>query len=169
MRIQNITSQRAIWLSLLLLSGVQVHAQSAKQNCIESTTESQMEQHYVDDKGQQATRLVPLIKALPGSEVIYTITAKNGCNKSTDKGLVINDAVPEHMTYVMNSALGVGTEITYSVDGKTFVKSDALIIKNIDGSTRTVRAEDIKSIRWTFENAFTPGQTGFVRFRATLN
>ena len=34
--------------------------------------------------------------------------------------VVIANPVPEHMTYVANSAMGTGTDIAYSLDGKEF-------------------------------------------------
>jgi uncharacterized repeat protein (TIGR01451 family) len=153
-------------LPLLLLSAVNVHAQSAKP-CIELNNEVQMEQAYTDAAGKPATRLVAPGKVVPGNEVIYTVTAKNVCAKPAT-AVVINNPVPEHMSYVMNSAMGVGTDITYSVDGKSFAKLDALSIKNADGSSRVPRADEIKNIRWVYSTAIGPDQSGFVRFRAKV-
>lgn len=155
---------------LLTFSLVSLHsfAAQAAQNCIELKNEAQIEQEYTDDKGQKAKRLVAPGKIVPGNEVIYTITARNLCDKPVDK-VVVNNPVPEHTTYVNGSAMGTGTDISYSLDGNSFAKHEALVVKNSDGSTRAARAEDIKQIRWVYTTPINPGQVAFVRFRTTVN
>lgn len=165
MNIKLMLSHRCVALSLLLLSALNVHA--ADKPCIELKNDVQMEQAYTDAQGKQATRLVAPGKIVPGNEVVYTITATNVCDKPATN-VVVNNPVPAHMNYVMNSAMGVGTDITYSVDGKSFAKLDALSVKNADGSSRAVHADEIKNIRWVYTTAINPGQSGFVRFRATV-
>lgn len=159
-------AQYTVVLSLLC-SAFNAQAQAPKP-CIELKSEAQMEQAYTDAQGKPATRLVALGKVVPGNEVVYTITAKNVCDKPAGN-VVINNPVPEHMNYVMSSAMGVGTDITYSLDGKSFAKLEALSVKNADGSTRAPRADEIKNIRWVYSAAINAGQSGFVRFRATVN
>ena len=156
-------------LSLLLLTAfnVRVQAQTATKPCIDLKNEAQVQEKYTDAQGKPATRLVAPGKVIPGNEIVYTITATNVCDKPVN-AVVINNAVPEHMTYVTNSAMGVGTDITYSIDGKSFAKLEALSVKNAEGATHTPNAEDIKSIRWLYGTAINPGQSGFVRFRATV-
>jgi uncharacterized repeat protein (TIGR01451 family) len=160
------TLTRIALLPLSLLAAMNVQAQAAK-NCIELKNDAQLEQQVTDAQGNKTTKLVAPGKVLPGNEVIYTITASNVCDKAATN-VVINNAVPEHMTYVMNSAMGVGTDMVFSLDGTSFAKLEALTVKNADGSTRAARAEDIKAIRWTYSTAINPGQSGFVRFRATV-
>lgn len=159
-------AQYTVVLSLLC-SAFNAQAQAPKP-CIELKNDVQMEQHYTDAQGKQATRLVAPGKVVPGNEVIYTITAVNVCDKPAGN-VVINNPVPEHMSYVMNSAMGVGTDITYSLDSKSFAKPEALSVKNADGSTRAPRVDEIKNIRWSYNMPINAGQSGFVRFRATLN
>lgn len=166
MNIKTLLSQRCA-LALLLLAAFNAQAQTPAKPCIELKNEVQMEQAYTDAQGKQATQLVAPGKVVPGNEVIYTITAKNVCDKPAS-AVVINNPVPEHMTYVMNSAMGVGTDMTFSVDGKSFAKLDSLSVKNADGSTRTPHADDIKSIRWIYSTPINAGQSGFVRFRARV-
>jgi uncharacterized repeat protein (TIGR01451 family) len=156
---------RAFALCALLFASVAAFA--AEKSCISLTNEAQVEQEYVDATGQKAKRLVAPGKVLPGGEVVYTITAKNTCSTPAER-VVVDNPVPQHMTYVMGSALGVGTEITFSLDGKTYAKAEALTVTQPDGKTRPAQAADIKSIRWTYGNAFVPAASGFVRFRATV-
>jgi len=167
MSIKNIVTHRCATLSLLLLAAFNAQAQTAAKPCIELKNEAQMEQAYTDAQGKQATRLVEPGKVVPGNAIVYTITAKNVCDKPAS-AVVINNPVPEHMTYVMNSAMGVGTDISYSVDGKSFAKLDVISVKNADGTSRAPSGEDIKSIRWIYSAAINPGQQGFVRFRALV-
>jgi len=148
----------------LAASGI---ASAAEKSCVSLNNEAQIEQEYTDANGQKAKRLVPPGKVLPGGEVVYTITAKNTCTTPADR-VVVDNPIPQHMTYVMGSALGVGTDITFSLDGKTYAKLEALSVTQPDGKTRPAQAADIKSIRWTYGNAFAPGASGFVRFRATV-
>ncbi len=165
---QNFTSKLIpLCVALSLLALVNGQAQAQTKSCVELKNDAQIEQQYTDAQGKKATRLVAPGKVVPGNEVIYTITASNVCDKPATS-VVINNAVPEHMSYVMNSAMGVGTDITYSLDGKTFSRLDALTVKNADGTSRAPRADEIKSIRWVYSTPINAGQSGFVRFRATV-
>jgi uncharacterized repeat protein (TIGR01451 family) len=138
------------------------------ENCIELTTTAETEQTYTNEQGQQATRLVPVAKALPGDEVVWTVTAKNLCSKPAES-IVIANPVPDHMTLVANTAMGVGTQITYSIDGKDFKPADALSVRDANGAARNARPEEIRHIRWAYSTAFTPGATTFVRYRALVD
>lgn len=152
----------------LLGAAAAAHAQGPSANCIELRNDVQMEQEVTDANGQKSLRLVPPAKVVPGNHVIYTITAHNLCQKPVDK-VVVNNPVPEHLSYVADSASGPGTEISYSVDGRFFAKPGSLTIKEADGTQRPVRGEEIRSIRWVFTGALAPGQSSAVRFRAAVN
>ena len=58
---------------------------------------------------------MPAEKIVPGDEVIYTVSATNICDEPADN-VVIDNPVPEHMDYLANSAIGPGTEVTFSID-----------------------------------------------------
>jgi len=166
LNIKRVLCHRHVMLPLLLLTALQAQAEASKP-CVDLKNTAQVEQQYTDAQGKAATRLVEPSKIIPGNEIVYTITATNVCDKPVN-AVVINNAVPDHMSYVMNSAMGVGTDIIYSSDGKRFDKLDALSIKGADGSAHAAGAADIKNIRWTYNTAINPGQSGFVRFRATV-
>jgi uncharacterized repeat protein (TIGR01451 family) len=112
-------------------------------------------------------RLVPVGKAVPGDQIVWTITATNVCKTPTDNVVVANP-VPEHMTYVANSAMGTGTDIAYSLDGKEFKSAAELQVRAADGTTRAARPDEYRVIRWTYKTAFAPGATAFVRYRAVV-
>jgi uncharacterized repeat protein (TIGR01451 family) len=141
-------------------------AYAADKACIELKTSAEAEQEVVE-QGQKVKRLVPLGKVVPGSEVVWTITAVNVCKEPT-ANVVVANPVPEHMTYVANSAMGTGTDIVYSLDGKEFKSAAELQVRAADGTTRAARADEYRAIRWTYKNAFAPGATAFVRYRAVV-
>jgi len=141
-------------------------AHAEEKGCIELKTTAETEQQYVNDQGQKATRLAPLGKVVPGDQVIWTITAKNICNKPADH-IVIDNAVPEHMKLVADSAVGAGTVITYSVDGKQYGPAGTLSIKDANG-THTASQEELRHLRWTYQAPFAASTTAFVRYRAVI-
>jgi uncharacterized repeat protein (TIGR01451 family) len=155
-----------IFAAALLACGFAANA-FAQTDCIELKTTGEVEQEVVNAKGEKTKTLVSAGKVIPGTEVVWTVTASNVCKQPSDK-VVISNPVPEHMTLVPGSAIGAGSDISYSVDGKTFGSIDKLTVTQ-DGATRAARAEDIKLIRWEFKNSLQPGASAFGRFRAVLN
>jgi uncharacterized repeat protein (TIGR01451 family) len=137
------------------------------QGCIALKSTAEVEQEVVDAKGQKSVTLVPAAKVVPGTVVVWTVTADNTCKQPSDK-VTINNAIPEHMTYVANSATGPGADITYSLDGKSFGSADQLTVQE-NGATRKARADEYKQIRWIFKSALAPGAQAVARFRAVLN
>ena len=145
--------------------GSQAFAQT--QDCIVVKTKGETEKEVVNDKGEKTRVLVPIGKVIPGTEVIWTMTANNVCKVPSDK-VVINDPVPEHMTYVPNSAFGAGSDISFSVDGQKFSPAGQLTVVE-NGVTRPARAEEYRHIRWEFKSSLQPGASATARFRAVLN
>jgi uncharacterized repeat protein (TIGR01451 family) len=165
------TMKRALIFSKALVATFALsamHIVSAQEKgCVELKTTAEVEQEYVNEQGQKAKRLAPAGKVTPGDEVVWTITAKNICEKPAEN-VVIANPVPEHMSYVANSAMGVGTVIAYSLDNKEFKDAAALTVRAADGSTRVAGADEYRAIRWTYSAPFAPGATAFVRYRATV-
>ena len=153
--------------TVVALFVVAMNASAQTASCVVLKTEGQKEEIYTDAQGKQAKRLVAPAKVIPGDEVIWTITATNTCDKPADR-IVVNNNVPEHMVYVADSAFGPGTDIAYSLNGRDFAKANELTVREADGKTRPARADEIKSVRWTFAKAFEPKSTGFVRYRAKV-
>jgi uncharacterized repeat protein (TIGR01451 family) len=144
----------------------QAFAQSP-QGCIVLKSTAEVEQEVINAKGEKSTQLVPAAKVVPGVEVVWTVTANNICKAPSDK-VTINNAVPEHMTYIADSAAGPGTDITYSVDGKSFAAPAQLTVQE-NGAARKARADEYRQIRWVFKDSLQPGASAFARFRAVLN
>jgi uncharacterized repeat protein (TIGR01451 family) len=141
-------------------------AYAADKACVELETSGETESEVIEN-GQKVKRLLPVGKALPGDQIVWTITATNVCNTPTDD-VVIANPVPEHMTYVASSAMGTGTDIAYSLDGKEFKSAAELQVRAADGTTRAARADEYRVIRWSYKTAFAPGATAFVRYRAVV-
>ncbi len=151
--------------ALSLIATLPAFAQEKK--CVSLKTEAQVEQDYTDAQGKPAKRLVEPHKIVPGTEVIWTISAFNVCDKAADK-VVIENAVPEHMIYVADSAIGPGAEIAYSLDGREFKKATELVVRDADGKTRPARADEIKSIRWVLSVPIAPKSMAYGRYRAKV-
>ena len=138
------------------------------QGCILLKTVAEIEQVTTDERGEQSTQLVPVEKIVPGNEIVYTVSATNICDQAAEH-VVIDNPVPEHMNYIANSAIGPGTEVTFSVDGGfNFGKPDALKVASADGGERKAEPVEYTNIRWVMRNPLKPGDVAFARFRAVL-
>lgn len=117
--------------------------------------------------GKVQKKRQPVSTAVPGSEVIYVISYRNGGAKpATD--VVINNPVPPAMRYVPGSAEGAGTRTEVSVDGKRFGALESLTVTGADGKPRAATGDDVTQLRWTFAGAIAPGKDGSVSFRAVV-
>ena len=161
------TVLRLAMLAAALGGATAALAQTAERGCIELKTIAQIQEKYVDERGNEATRLVPAAKVVPGDEVIWTIVANNVC--TTPAGdVAITNPVPRHMRYVGSSAVGPGAQIVFSLDGSTFASPDALVVAEADGSRRPARADEYSAIRWVLPRPMGPSESMTVRYRATV-
>jgi uncharacterized repeat protein (TIGR01451 family) len=114
------------------------------------------------------TKLLPADRVVSGDTVIYTLEVHNTASTSIARPVVIY-AVPEHMTYTPDSAVGPGTEVTYSVDaGRSFDVPENLKVQEPRGELRAATAADYTHIRWQLKNALKANSVAFVRFRARV-
>jgi len=158
---------KLIAAAALLACGFATHALAESQGCVAVKTTAEIEKEVVDDKGQKSRVLVPAGKVIPGTEVIWTVTAANSCKQASER-VTIDNPVPAHMTLVPGSAFGPGSDVSYSVDGKTFGPADKLTVQE-NGATRPARADELKYVRWQLKSSLQPGAIAFGRFRAVLN
>jgi uncharacterized repeat protein (TIGR01451 family) len=162
-----LTFTKAALLAAGLAGGAHAFAQTAERGCIELKTVAEVQEAYVDDRGNAATRLVPAAKVVPGDEIVWTIVASNVC--TTQAGdVAITNPVPDHMHYVGSSAFGPGANIEFSLDGSTFAVPDALVVAEADGSRRPARADEYSHIRWVLPRPIGPSESLIVRYRATV-
>jgi uncharacterized repeat protein (TIGR01451 family) len=160
-------AKRIFAFAMLFACGVSSQAFAQQKGCIELKSTAQIEEEVVDAKGTTTKQLREATKVVPGVEVIWTVTASNVCKQASD-AVTINNSVPEHMTYVANSAAGPGADVAYSVDGKSFAKSSDLTVQD-NGAARKARADEYKHIRWVFKDSLQPGASTMATFRAVLN
>ena len=158
---------KKIFALTILACGLSAQAFAQTKGCIELKSTAQIEQEVTDAKGAKTKQLVEATKVVPGVEVVWTVTASNVCKQPSD-AVTINNSVPEHMTYVANSASGPGADIAVSVDGKTFAKAGELTVQD-NGAARKARADEYKHIRWVFKDSLQPGASTMASFRAVLN
>ena len=140
--------KRLIYIGMLFILAAfsnQVLAQ------IEVKTVAEIEVTEIDKQGNKVVKRTAPTTVVPGTEVIYTITAKNTGTEPADN-IVVTNPVPKETVYVDGSAFGAGTKITFSVDGgKSFDQAKNLTVKDASGKSRTPKAEDYTHVRWTFQ------------------
>ena len=151
----------------IFASSSSAFAQSAERGCIELKAVAEVEQSYVDERGNAQTRLVPAAKVVPGDEVVWTIVASNVCAAPAGD-VAITNPVPQHMRYVGESAFGPGAAIEFSLDGRAFAPPEALTVAGADGSRRPARADEYSAIRWVLPRAIGPNEQWLVRYRAAV-
>ncbi len=118
--------------------------------------------------GASKTELVPVDVALPGDEVVYTVSFKNVSKQAADN-IRITNPIPSEMRYLPNSAFGPGSEVLYSVDGGlTYGSPKELTVAADSGGRRTADASDYTHIRWVLKAPLDAGAKGFARFRAVV-
>lgn len=165
------THRKNVLYTALVATGFIFHsagmAQAPERGCVELKTVAEVEQAYVDERGQAAKRLVPAAKVLPGDEVVWTIVASNVCATAAGD-VAITNPVPTHMHYVGDSAFGPGADIQFSLDGRGFATASALTVTESDGTKRAARAEEYSHIRWVLPRPMGPSETLVVRYRATV-
>jgi len=135
---------------------------------IKLKTVAEMEVKKTNAKGEVTIKREAVKTAVPGTEVIYTIKARN-TGKQNANSVVVTNPVPKQMTYVDGSAFGAGTDITFSVnDGKRYAKPNKLTVKDKDGKEIPATANDYTNVRWTFNFTLKPGQEAAVWYRAKV-
>src|SRR5687767_10221993 len=90
----------------LLLTADGVLAQDRE--CVLIKVMAETVQDATDSKGRRIRQMLSAQKINPGEIVLYTVSATNVCDRPID-GVNIATPVPEHMTYIADSAVGPGT------------------------------------------------------------
>jgi uncharacterized repeat protein (TIGR01451 family) len=151
---------------LALLLGSIAHAQ-APPDALQVRAIAEVESKSVE-AGRAVVKLIPADRVVPGDHVIYTLEARNTGATALDAP-VVTYAVPDHMRYVANSAVGPGAEVRFSIDGgHSFDRAENLKVSGPDGRPRTVLGADITHIRWQLKSSLQANSVAFVRFRALV-
>jgi uncharacterized repeat protein (TIGR01451 family) len=121
-----------------------------------------------DADGATKTELVPAASAVPGDQVVYTVTFKNVSTQAADN-IRITNPIPAEMQYVADTASGPGSDVLYSVDGgKTYGRAGELYVTDADGTRRQAGPADYTHSRGVLKSPLAAGAQGFARFRATV-
>ena len=122
----------------------------------------------VESRASGGVKLVPAERVVPGDRVIYTLEARNAGATALDAPSIAYP-IPEHMRYVTDSAVGPGTELSYSIDGgRSFERAENLKVRAPDGGERPAVAADYTHIRWQLKGSLKANSVVFVRFRALV-
>jgi uncharacterized repeat protein (TIGR01451 family) len=118
--------------------------------------------------GKVRVELLPADRLVGGDEVIYTLEVRNRGAASVEH-YAFTSPIPAHMSYVANTAVAPGADITYSVDGgRSFDLAENLTVHGADGKQRPATAEDYTHIRWALRNRLKAGSMTLARFRAVV-
>ena len=125
--------------------------------------ESRMVEH-----GREVRKLLPADRVVSGDWIIYTLEVRNTAPTTIRNPTVIYP-VPEHMSYVADSAVGPATEVSFSVDGgHSFDVPENLKLQDADGQRRLAAAAEYTHIRWQLKHGLKGNSVAFVRFRARV-
>jgi uncharacterized repeat protein (TIGR01451 family) len=140
----------------------------AQQNPVVLKSVAETEVDVKNAQGAVEKKRVPLLRALPGAEVIYTTSFANQGSKAVGN-IVITNPVPANTAYVGSSAFGDKASITFSVNGgKTYGTPDSLIVKTSDGRERPALPGDYTHIRWALKGDLAAGAGGAAGFRVVV-
>ena len=89
---------------------------TAQQNPILVKNVAETEIEVKNAQGVVEKKRVPLDKATPGTEVIYTTTFTNQGSKPASN-IAITNPVPANTTFVGGSTFVENTDVTFSIDG----------------------------------------------------
>lgn len=118
--------------------------------------------------GKVRIDLSPADRLVGGDEVIYTVEVHNRGAVGIEH-YAFTIPIPAHMSYVVNSAVAPGADISFSVDGgQTFDTPDNLSVHGADGKQRPAAAADYTHIRWVLRNRLKAGSKALARFRAAV-
>jgi uncharacterized repeat protein (TIGR01451 family) len=158
--------QAAVGLLLAGIAAAAADGQSAASPIVVraiAEVESQVVEH-----GREVRKLLPADRVVSGDWVIYTLEVRNSASTAIPHPTVTYP-VPEHMSYVADSAVGPATEVTYSADGgRSFDAPENLQLQDADGQRRPAGAADYTHIRWQLKNVLKGNSVAFVRFRARV-
>ena len=153
-------------LSLILPGAVALAASQSNPILLKSVGESEIS--VTTAQGTIEKRRVPVEKAAPGAEVIYTTTFLNQGQKAAGN-IVVTNPIPANTFLVGGSAFGDNTEITYSINaGKSIASPEKLRIKTAEGRERPAVPAEYTHIHWVYKGELAPHKEGAVGFRVVV-
>jgi uncharacterized repeat protein (TIGR01451 family) len=160
------TFHAAVGLPIAVFAAALAHGQPAVSPIVIRAI-AEVESRRVEH-GREVAKLLPADRVVSGDWIVYTLEVRNTASTPVPPPMV-TFPVPQHMTYVAESAVGPATEVTYSVDGgHSFDAPENLKIQDADGQHRLAGAADYTHIRWQMKNGLKGNSVAFVRFRARV-
>ena len=132
------------------------------------TTEKEVKEQQ---DGKEVIKRVIAKEVEPGQVLIYTLKYTNkGDEKATN--VVIDNQIPKEVVYETGTAMGKGSEITYSINnGKDFKRPSLLTYEVKESNGRIVKKkaspEQYTNIRWVIHE-IPPGGSGDLSYRARV-
>jgi uncharacterized repeat protein (TIGR01451 family) len=149
-----------------LLTTFTVPTHTAEPGAIKISSIAEKETEVIDKNGNKTSKRTRVDTAVPGDEIIYTITFENISTKPASN-IVITNPIPNDTTYI--SATGVNTEITFSIDcNNQYATPDKLIVTTKEGVTRLAVPSDYSHLRWVYTGELGVDKTSQVSFRAVI-
>ena len=118
-------------------------------------------------KGEKKIDYVEPGLVLPGDVILYQITFENISDQVVND-IVINNPIANNSRYRDGSASGKHTDITFSVDGKTFSKPDSLKVRDASGKVWPAKPGDYTAIRWAYKKPLKPGEKSTVSYKTEI-
>lgn len=138
------------------------------QSPVQLESRAEIETVVENADGSVTVQREPAAKVVPGNEVFYTMRYRNGGGDQAED-VVITNPIPEHMVLMRTGALAPGQRLVFSVDGgRVFDDLAKLRVTDSTGRSRPATAADCTHLRWVFERALEPGETGAVGYVAQL-
>jgi len=134
---------------------------------IELKNVAEVEMQSINSKGEKELKRMPAKTVPPGGEVTYTTTFRNVSDKPVGN-VIITNPVPQNTLYIANSAVGSNTDISYSLNGKSYDIPENLQVPGAHGKGRPAIASDYTNVRWVYKGELDPGKSGEVAFRVKV-
>ena len=103
--------------------------------------------------------------------LLYSVTYKNE-GKAVIQDAAIVDPVPPETVYILESAAGKDTEVSYSIDGgRTFQKPPAMyLVRNPNGTIvqKPAPPEMYTHVKWIVKKFVLPGESGIINFKVKV-
>ena len=122
----------------------------------------------VDSNGNEAVELTDVGVMVPGDTVIYTSTFTN-IGGQTVSNIVVNNPIPTNTKYVIFSAQGANTLVSFSIDGgATYAAPADLTVTEASGVSRAAKPEEYTDIRWVYEADLAATESSSVNFKVVI-
>ena len=160
------TQQHFFIFLLSLLLSTTVWAKPKVELSMSSEKEITLKENGVD-----VVKRVPATEVEPGQILVFTLSYSNkGDEKATN--VVFNNPIPKETVYEPGSAIGSGSEITFSIDGGKNYKKPSLLTyetRGPDGKPVKKKAspEQYTHVRWKISSV-APGGGGQLSYKARV-